>query len=277
MSDSGKLRLLKNRIQSSRPPLIQQRGGSSNLSSDRKVVVVETDSLVPCDDILGITIEGGEEVEDHVQPVMASPMKPLMKAIKTSNSSTTLTEVVEPVALSQRSSSRGHDSDIEEEIEVIENPPTPLCQPIGSGTGSGSHNNVQWLCHACNNECLVITRESRCLCGHRRKEHLNSATSQGKGKGQLPCQDPGYYDVNASINISIIHQINHHILVRNVKDVKVLIAHGYVTAVIVGENTFNGYNFKMKSKTTKLTTAAVVAIPAEQTLPSDVMDSIIGN
>eukprot|EP01039_Chlorochromonas_danica_P008636 gene8636-9516_t len=232
MSDSGKLRLLKNRIQSSRPPLIQQRGGSSNLSSDRKVVVVETDSLVPCDDILGITIEGGEEVEDHVQPVMASPMKPLMKAIKTSNSSTTLTEVVEPVALSQRSSSRGHDSDIEEEIEVIENPPTPLCQPIGKSI-------------------LTVLL--------------------------VKAKDPGYYDVNASINISIIHQINHHILVRNVKDVKVLIAHGYVTAVIVGENTFNGYNFKMKSKTTKLTTAAVVAIPAEQTLPSDVMDSIIGN
>ena len=30
---------------------------------------------------------------------------------------------------------------------------------------------IKWACTACNNECVPIVRESRCLCGHRMKEH----------------------------------------------------------------------------------------------------------
>ncbi|RYH27838.1 FAM221A/B family protein [archaeon] len=56
-----------------------------------------------------------------------------------------------------------------------ENTQPQLCLPVGS--------NVQWLCISCNNECLSVTRESRCICGHRRKDH---ATTTDKAK-QLPC------------------------------------------------------------------------------------------
>jgi hypothetical protein len=51
-----------------------------------------------------------------------------------------------------------------------------FCIPVGS--------NVQWICSTCNNECLAITRESRCICGHRRKEHQNNPSGS---KHKLPC------------------------------------------------------------------------------------------
>lgn len=34
---------------------------------------------------------------------------------------------------------------------------------------------IKWACQECLNECIPVMRESRCLCGHRMKEHkLNS-------------------------------------------------------------------------------------------------------
>jgi hypothetical protein len=30
---------------------------------------------------------------------------------------------------------------------------------------------LKWICSTCQNECIPIIRESRCLCGHRLKEH----------------------------------------------------------------------------------------------------------
>jgi hypothetical protein len=69
--------------------------------------------------------------------------------------------------------------EIEEEIitndhNIMEQP--QLCLPI--------RNNVQWMCRTCNNECLAITRESRCICGHRRKDHANDPIGS---RNQLPC------------------------------------------------------------------------------------------
>ena len=31
--------------------------------------------------------------------------------------------------------------------------------------------SVKWICNSCSNQCLPVIRESRCLCGHRMKEH----------------------------------------------------------------------------------------------------------
>ena len=44
---------------------------------------------------------------------------------------------------------------------------TVLCKP------AGSRNVIIWSCKTCDVECLPVTRESRCLCGHRLKEHLD--------------------------------------------------------------------------------------------------------
>ncbi len=33
---------------------------------------------------------------------------------------------------------------------------------------------VKWTCQDCNNECIPVRKESRCLCGHRLKEHSNT-------------------------------------------------------------------------------------------------------
>lgn len=34
--------------------------------------------------------------------------------------------------------------------------------------------SVKWSCISCNNECIAVTQESRCICGHRLKNHDNS-------------------------------------------------------------------------------------------------------
>jgi hypothetical protein len=33
---------------------------------------------------------------------------------------------------------------------------------------------IKWACTECSNECIPIMRESRCLCGHRMKEHKSN-------------------------------------------------------------------------------------------------------
>lgn len=53
--------------------------------------------------------------------------------------------------------------------------------------------SVKWICNSCSNQCLPVIRESRCLCGHRMKEHPPKfSSSQGitKSDGRqplLPC------------------------------------------------------------------------------------------
>ena len=43
---------------------------------------------------------------------------------------------------------------------------------------------VKWLCTVCSNNCLPVIRESRCLCGHRLKDH---AKKNSKSVDSLPC------------------------------------------------------------------------------------------
>ena len=42
---------------------------------------------------------------------------------------------------------------------------------------------IKWVCQECSNECIPVMRESRCLCGHRLKEHK----SNPKNKMSFPC------------------------------------------------------------------------------------------
>jgi len=46
---------------------------------------------------------------------------------------------------------------------------------------------IKWSCQECSNECIPVMRESRCLCGHRLKEHKASTT----GKPAFPCSSRG--------------------------------------------------------------------------------------
>jgi hypothetical protein len=46
---------------------------------------------------------------------------------------------------------------------------------------------VKWACTECSSECIPIMRESRCLCGHRMKEHHPSS----KDNMQFPCSSAG--------------------------------------------------------------------------------------
>lgn len=45
---------------------------------------------------------------------------------------------------------------------------------------------IKWACQECHNECIPVMRESRCLCGHRMKEHKHS-TKDNKS----PCASRG--------------------------------------------------------------------------------------
>lgn len=42
---------------------------------------------------------------------------------------------------------------------------------------------IKWTCTECSNECIPVMRESRCLCGHRMKEHK----SNPKNNLMFPC------------------------------------------------------------------------------------------
>ena len=47
---------------------------------------------------------------------------------------------------------------------------TPSITPI-TQSQAGVVTQSKWICRECVNECIPITKESRCLCGHRMKEH----------------------------------------------------------------------------------------------------------
>lgn len=46
---------------------------------------------------------------------------------------------------------------------------------------------IKWSCQECSNECIPVMRESRCLCGHRLKEHK----ATGDKKGSFSCSSRG--------------------------------------------------------------------------------------
>jgi hypothetical protein len=54
---------------------------------------------------------------------------------------------------------------------------------LGSGAAWHSMLVPRWICGECSNECIPIMRESRCLCGHRMKEHK----SDPRNKQVFPC------------------------------------------------------------------------------------------
>lgn len=52
---------------------------------------------------------------------------------------------------------------------------------------SASGSVIKWSCQECSNECIPVMRESRCLCGHRLKEHK----ATGDKKGTFSCASRG--------------------------------------------------------------------------------------
>ncbi|DAZ95622.1 TPA: hypothetical protein N0F65_002251, partial [Lagenidium giganteum] len=60
--------------------------------------------------------------------------------------------------------------------EAVPKKTESLAAPVSSGqapTAAKSHVRqvVRWYCTVCSRECIPIREESRCLCGHRYKEH----------------------------------------------------------------------------------------------------------
>ena len=49
---------------------------------------------------------------------------------------------------------------------------------------------LAWVCSICDKECIPIRSESRCLCGHRLKDHDEMQTDKKNGKGIIPCKHP---------------------------------------------------------------------------------------
>ncbi|KAG9401130.1 hypothetical protein AC1031_009885 [Aphanomyces cochlioides] len=55
---------------------------------------------------------------------------------------------------------------------------------------------VKWSCTTCNRECIPVREESRCLCGHRLKQHPATSSESDKKRGKpfactalkCPCQ-----------------------------------------------------------------------------------------
>jgi hypothetical protein len=47
--------------------------------------------------------------------------------------------------------------------------------PVNATSQSGAPVTIiKWACTECSNECIPVMRESRCLCGHRMKEHRSN-------------------------------------------------------------------------------------------------------
>lgn len=67
----------------------------------------------------------------------------------------------------------------------------PVSLSMGKESGSTSAPSqslapkVKWICIQCSNQCLPVIRESRCLCGHRLKEHKQGHTPSKEIR--LPC------------------------------------------------------------------------------------------
>lgn len=77
------------------------------------------------------------------------------------------------------------------DIDVIEDKFLKSC--IGSSGSTVQSTTtprcayLKWICNDCENECIPIVRESRCLCGHRLKEHKQNA----KDPSKFTCQKSG--------------------------------------------------------------------------------------
>ena len=63
--------------------------------------------------------------------------------------------------------------------------------PAARSEGTGTKRVIpiiKWACSECSNECIPIMRESRCLCGHRMKEHKPSGSTT---TSKFPCSSKG--------------------------------------------------------------------------------------
>ena len=60
---------------------------------------------------------------------------------------------------------------------------------LGNESPQGmSGSLIKWMCNHCQNECIPIIRESRCLCGHRLKDHPQHVNPKNNSIS-FPCKD----------------------------------------------------------------------------------------
>ena len=74
----------------------------------------------------------------------------------------------------------------EEGVEEIENVGDGGSVCLPTAQQPRYKDTVVWQCQNCLTECVKVGPESRCLCGHRLKQHH----PPGDGKGALSCKDP---------------------------------------------------------------------------------------
>jgi Protein FAM221A/B len=82
---------------------------------------------------------------------------------------------------SQQSSSREDDGKYDDDKRLKEKPSGARIQD------RSTVKVVKWTCSDCANECIPVRRESRCLCGHRLKEHAQRSADSEK----FPCASKG--------------------------------------------------------------------------------------
>lgn len=61
------------------------------------------------------------------------------------------------------------------------NTPCCLCAGVsGAGASLSTFTRISWTCTQCQRSCLPVRSESRCLCGHRLKEHDTPDAAAGR-------------------------------------------------------------------------------------------------
>mmetsp|Transcript_8792 Transcript_8792/g.22600 ORF Transcript_8792/g.22600 Transcript_8792/m.22600 type:complete len:188 (+) Transcript_8792:479-1042(+) len=78
----------------------------------------------------------------------------------------------------------------QERAAAILQPSAPI---PGVGPLSRTVKQLVWLCEECGNECVPIREESRCLCGHRMKEHEKADHSNPYQCKNTRCSCKGFF------------------------------------------------------------------------------------
>mmetsp|Transcript_2363 Transcript_2363/g.5930 ORF Transcript_2363/g.5930 Transcript_2363/m.5930 type:complete len:239 (+) Transcript_2363:481-1197(+) len=78
----------------------------------------------------------------------------------------------------------------QERAAAILQPSAPI---PGVGPLSRTVKQLVWLCEECGNECVPIREESRCLCGHRMKEHEKADHSNPYQCKNTRCSCRGFF------------------------------------------------------------------------------------
>eukprot|EP00873_Tetraselmis_striata_P009328 jgi/Tetstr1/429592/TSEL_019491.t2 len=117
------------------------------------------------------------------------------------------------------------------------------------GPLSRTVKQLVWLCEECGNECVPIREESRCLCGHRMKEHEKADHSNPYQCKNTRCSCRGFFLIVAEgswvLRCSCKHRHTDHDARTHkhkqvILDREVLTLEGMMAACTVEENWAEG-------------------------------------